>query len=124
MSTAQGTRIIYKPQGSRDEYFVYAYPEEVKKWRKDKSIPLTDVVQSFDIFEIFGGGNDGIAGRPSKQRLENTFGTSKNMDVLEIILEDGMIHNTGKETSGSFAAINETRGKGVATAENAMGIHN
>ncbi|CAG8575087.1 10611_t:CDS:2 [Paraglomus occultum] len=120
--SSKNARIVYKPQGSREEYFVYAYPGELKKWRTDKSIPLTDVVDSFDIFEILGGGNDGIAGRASKQRLENAFGTSNNTEVIEIILKDGAIHSTVEP--GNFATFNETRGKGAATAENAVGIHN
>jgi ribosome maturation protein Sdo1 len=44
------------------EFFVYAEPHKVEQWRKDKSIPLVDVVQAFNIYE--GSGN-----KPSKQSL-------------------------------------------------------
>ena len=46
----------------------------------------------FEVFEIMNGGNAGIAGRPSKQRLENAFGTSKTMEVIEQILQHGILH--------------------------------
>jgi len=39
------------------------------------------------------GGNEGIAGRPSKQRLENAFGTSNVDNVVKHILENGTVHN-------------------------------
>ncbi|CAG8624384.1 6853_t:CDS:2 [Ambispora leptoticha] len=92
---------------------------QVMKWRKDKTIPLADVIQTFDVYEITNGGNEGIAGRPSKQRLENTFGTSNLDEVIEQILEQGTIHHVYNGKARTAKAIrsmtNDTRGKGVAT---------
>jgi hypothetical protein len=50
----------------------------------------------FDVFEIVNGGKEGITGRPSKQRLENAFGTSNVMDVIDHILQHGNLYNVHK----------------------------
>ncbi|CAJ0642133.1 15879_t:CDS:2 [Entrophospora sp. SA101] len=113
------TKIIFKSNDSHEEFFVFGNPDLVLKWRKDQTIPLVDVVQSFDVYETVNGGNQGIAGRPSKQRLENTFGTSDTTQVITHILQHGNVHNSHKST-----AINETRGKGISTSESATGVHN
>uniref|UniRef100_A0A1D1ZBD3 SDO1-like protein C21C3.19 n=1 Tax=Anthurium amnicola TaxID=1678845 RepID=A0A1D1ZBD3_9ARAE len=122
MAAQDETRVIYKPKNSREEFFVFVYPEEVMKWRKDKSIPLTEVVQTFDVFEN-ARGSEGKSGRPSKQTLENTFNTSNDTEIINHILEHGVIHNTRKGTK-EYNATNESRGKGVSTSESAIGIHN
>ncbi|CAG8609031.1 10996_t:CDS:2 [Funneliformis caledonium] len=130
MSVSQDdTRIIYKSKDSREEFFVFGNPDQVLKWRKDKTIPIADVVQTFDVFEIVNGGNEGIAGRSSKQRLENAFGTSNTMEVIEQILQHGTIHKSHKGHEKSpdknhRTMLNETRGKGVSTANNSAGVHN
>ncbi|CAG8565675.1 3626_t:CDS:2 [Ambispora gerdemannii] len=112
-SLKDDTRIVFKAQGHREEYFVM-------KWRKDKTIPLADVIQTFDVYEITNGGNEGIAGRPSKQRLENAFGTSNLDEVIEQILEHGTIHHVyngkGRTAKAVRSTTNDTRGKGIATA--------
>ncbi|KAI6003630.1 hypothetical protein EDD15DRAFT_2219082 [Pisolithus albus] len=81
---------------------------EFKKWKSgDTSIPLADVVdcrhlcdtvpQAFRslifflclaAFEVFHS-SQGILLRPSRQQLENVFGTSKDVDVLTTILRNG-----------------------------------
>lgn len=43
--------------------------EAVNEWKKDSSIPLTQVVNAFQVF--VGQGAQGILDRPSKQQLEN-----------------------------------------------------
>ncbi|CAG8576396.1 787_t:CDS:2 [Ambispora leptoticha] len=116
------TRIIYKSLDQRGEFFVL-------KWRKDKSIPLVDCVQSFEVYETVNGGNEGLAVRPSHQQLETCFGTSKPEEVVAQICEKGIIHNSRKghdRPAGRThrTMINETRGKGVSTSENTRGIHN
>ncbi|KAI9032175.1 ribosome maturation protein [Hyaloraphidium curvatum] len=61
------------------------------KWRKDKSVPLVDVVQRFDVYEHRAGGAEGVGQRPSKAVLEEFFGTSNTTDVIEFILTNGEI---------------------------------
>jgi hypothetical protein len=44
-------KVVYKPDSqSTDEFMVIVNAEEYKKWIKgDKTIPLADVVDSFDV---------------------------------------------------------------------------
>lgn len=82
------TKVVYKSENDQ-EFFVFTNPGEVSKWRKDKSIPLVDVVQckwekepffiillvlifyiAFDVFTTPTGSQTGTAERPSKGILE------------------------------------------------------
>jgi len=113
------TRVIYKPDSqSSDEYMCVVNPEEYKKWKAgDTTIPLVDVVDSFSVF-FSNQGNQGVLGQASKQQLENTFGTSKDVDVITYMLKNGKEQtsealSTGSGSSnlarGSFAV--DTKGK-------------
>ncbi|KAJ3040323.1 hypothetical protein HK097_002591 [Rhizophlyctis rosea] len=92
-------KVVYHGADSADrqtsgrsmDYFVFANPNQVQAWRTDKSIPLVDVVDSFDIFEVGNGGNTGVFSHPSKQALENAFSTSNETDVIQKILTEGKI---------------------------------
>ncbi|CAG8636550.1 24836_t:CDS:2, partial [Racocetra persica] len=113
--------------GGREEFFVYADPDMVQKWRKDKTIPLVDVIQSFEVFEVYNGGREGIAGRPSNQKLENAFGTTNDMEIIQQIIQHGTIHSTHKAherptSKDQKGVINESRGRGASTTNNAS-IH-
>jgi hypothetical protein len=55
---AEGLKVRYR-QGSdtttaSEEYWVVAKPGMPEKWREDPTIPLTHVMQSFDIFRREG----------------------------------------------------------------------
>ena len=81
----------------------------------------SDLVRlAFDVFWS-NQGAQGILGRPSKQQLENVFGTSKDIDVVSQILEKGKEESgkgirTGEGltnlTKGSLAV--DTKGKGLS----------
>ncbi|KAI8822504.1 ribosome maturation protein [Fimicolochytrium jonesii] len=73
------------------DFFVFADPNQVEPWRKDKSIPIVDVVESFDIFAVNNGGNTGVYERPSRQQLDTTFGTHNVSEIIERILQEGKI---------------------------------
>jgi ribosome maturation protein Sdo1 len=51
-------------------------PEAVTKYRKDSTIPLVDVVNSFEVFVTNKHGAQGVMDRASKSQLENEFNTS------------------------------------------------
>jgi len=93
------SRVIYKPDSqSSDEFICVVNPDEYKKYKEgDNTIPLANVVESFQIF-FSNQGNQGYLGKPSKQQLENTFGSSNDVDVIKIMLEKG------KEQSGEALA--------------------
>ena len=62
------TRAVYK--GENETFLVIVESESaVEEWKKDSSIPLTQVVDAFQVF--VGQGAQGILDRPSKQQLEN-----------------------------------------------------
>lgn len=90
MPNNQITRVIYKPDPmSTDEYIVIVNPEAYVSWRNgDKTIPLADVVESFQIMTS-GQGQQGIMGQVSKQQLDAVFGTTKEDEAIVKLLEQG-----------------------------------
>lgn len=116
------TKVVYKPDSqSTDEFTVIVNPAEFKKWKEgDTTIALTEVVDSFQVF-FSNQGAQGILGTPSKQQLENVFGSSKDVDVIERILKQGQ-EQAGKGVTAGTTGLNvgksnsviDTRGKGVS----------
>ncbi|KAL1922096.1 uncharacterized protein VTP21DRAFT_10738 [Calcarisporiella thermophila] len=87
----QAVRIIYKDHDSGREFFVYANPGMAEKYRKDKTIPLVEVLQSDKVFDVDQGGNTGQASSPPNSTLENTFGTKDRWSIAQRIVEEGDI---------------------------------
>ena len=72
-----------------DEFIVLVHDEPYSKWSKgDHTIPLADVVDSFDVFHS-ATGSQGVLGKASNQQLDNAFGTHKDVDVILQIFEKG-----------------------------------
>ncbi|KAF8450651.1 DUF1960-domain-containing protein [Boletus edulis BED1] len=87
------TKVVYKPDTqSTDEFMIIVRPVEYKKWKSG------EIVDS-----------QGYLGRPSKQQLENTFGTSNDVEVVQAMLEKGKEQSSGGFHSGTFS-MNTTRG--------------
>ncbi|CAO3695080.1 unnamed protein product [Umbelopsis ramanniana] len=80
-------RVSYKVDGQ--EYFIFADADYLEKWKQDKTIPIVEVVQSYEILHVPNGGNTGEAVRPAKGALESAFGTSNTDDIVKKILTDG-----------------------------------
>lgn len=95
-------KVVFKPDSqSTDEFMVIVNGDEYKKWIKgDKTIPLADVVDSFDVFHT-GTGAQGIMGRPSKQLLDTVFDTHKDVDVVTHILERGQLQTASHKDAYS-----------------------
>lgn len=70
------------------------------QYEKDKSIPLAQVVDSFDIFK-YQHGRSGKLAKPSQRELEDTFGTTKEDVIVQIMLEKGKLHGTHTEKTHS-----------------------
>ena len=49
--------------------------EAVTRYRKDSSVPLVDVMNSFDVFVTNKHGPQGVMDRASKSQIENEFNT-------------------------------------------------
>ncbi|KAL7412049.1 ribosome maturation protein [Mrakia frigida] len=104
------TKVIYQPDHqSTDAYEIFVNPEELKKYKEDKSVPLVDVVSSYDVF-FSSQGATGQLGKASKQQLETVFGTSKDVDVVEKIIELGKVQEGKKISASGFASTNDSRG--------------
>ncbi|KAI9023724.1 ribosome maturation protein [Phycomyces nitens] len=71
------------------EFFVISSPGMAAKWRKDQSIPLIDVVQTFDVFTTSSGSITGEYIRPSKGTLESAFGTDNVDTIIKKIVAEG-----------------------------------
>jgi len=113
------TKVIYKPDSqSTEEYTVLVNPEEFKKWKNgDTTIPLADVVDSFEVFHSSQGAQ-GLLGKPSNQQLDTTFGTHKDTEVVLYIL------NKGKEQSSdaiSTSPANTNAARGSSGISNTQG---
>ncbi|WFD20794.1 peroxisome-assembly ATPase [Malassezia caprae] len=114
MTKANISKVIFKNDPmSTDEYIVIVNPETYVSWRNgDKTIPLADVVDSFQIFSS-GQGSQGIMGQLSKQELHTVFGTSNADDAIVKVLEEGTLQagtlrgndNSGRNQSNAGANI-------------------
>lgn len=74
------------------------------------SIYLTEICHH-SAFEVFHSsqGSQGILGKASKQQLENTFGTSKDIDVAEQLLKQGSL-KSGDDFSDDHLLKNLAKG--------------
>jgi Shwachman-Bodian-Diamond syndrome (SBDS) protein len=70
---------------------------------------------SITAFEILSSnqGPQGLLGRPSKQELDNVFGTHADVDVIQQILEKGKEEASESIASGKGGSTNSTRGSAV-----------
>ncbi|KAK3307739.1 ribosome maturation protein, partial [Chaetomium strumarium] len=84
------TRVHYK--GQHDDYFVFLDSlEDYRRWLKDSSIPLAQVVRTFQIFCTHKHGNQGMYDHASNADLDNEFGTHVDVEVLEKVLRAGTV---------------------------------
>ena len=82
------TKVFYK--GNTDDFIVFVEsPEDLDAWKRDRSIPLAQVVNSFKIMLTHKHGAQGQMDGASKASLENEFGTSHEDEVIMKILEQG-----------------------------------
>jgi len=104
------TKIVYKPDpNASDIFLVIVNPVEFKKWKDgDRTIPLVEVVDSFEILSS-NQGPQGLLRHPSKQELDNEFGTHVDVEVVQQILEKG--EEAGESlSSGKWGSKNDSRG--------------
>ncbi|CAL3962346.1 hypothetical protein PZA11_000465 [Diplocarpon coronariae] len=90
---AQQTKVHYK--GSQEDFIIFV--DDVKSaeaWKTDKSIPLAQVVSSFKVFTTHKHGKQGPLDGASNQILDAEFGTSKEEEVIKLIIEKGTIQET------------------------------
>ncbi|KAI4852148.1 hypothetical protein E4T44_01464, partial [Aureobasidium sp. EXF-8845] len=94
-----------------DDYIVFVESAQaVRDWKADKSVPLAQVVNGWKIFVTHKQGTTGILDTASNSQLDNEFGTHKEEDVVQQILEKGDILET--ENSARNGDRNSTQGAG------------
>ncbi|EAS27635.1 RNA binding protein [Coccidioides immitis RS] len=94
---ARGNIDVYKVfyKGDYDNFVVFVEDvTAVRNWKKDRSIPLAQVVNGFKIYVTHRQGAQGIYDGASKSILESEFGTSNEDEVISKILEKGEIQET------------------------------
>jgi len=89
MPASNTVRVTYKADGH--EFFIFADDDYLQKWKHDKTIPLVQVAESFDVMYIPNGGNTGEAVRPARGELESVFNTINSDDIVKRILSDGEV---------------------------------
>ncbi|KAK9701260.1 hypothetical protein K7432_011797 [Basidiobolus ranarum] len=83
-------KIVYSnPEKSDKEFFVYVHADIYADWKDDKSVPVTDVIQAYNVYTTHTGGNTGVVIAPTKSDLEKVFGFSHDAEVVEFILNHG-----------------------------------
>ncbi|KAA8913306.1 ribosome maturation protein [Sphaerosporella brunnea] len=83
-------KVIYK--GTEDDWTVMVDSvEDLEKWKTDPTIPLAQVVSSFNVFVTYRQGVTGLLNVAPKFELENEFGTSNTDIVISKILREGKV---------------------------------
>ncbi|GAA5896741.1 Rtc3p [Sporobolomyces salmoneus] len=107
---------------STEEYIIIIQDKEAaEKWiAGDRTIPLVDIVDSFDVFTT-GQGAQGILERPSKQVLDTVFSSTNQNDIVETVLEKGRI--LSGDIPHKFASKNDQRSGNYQHSTGASGGH-
>jgi len=82
-------------KGKSDDFLVFVDDiEAYKRWLNDKSVPLVEVVSTFQVFVTHKQGSQGQYDTASKGSLENEFSTSVDEEVIKQVLEKGTLQQT------------------------------
>lgn len=68
--------------------------ESYEKYKKDSSVPIAEVVDSFDVLK-YDQGKSGHLDRPSQAEIKDTFGTTNENEIVEFMLKNGQLHGEG-----------------------------
>lgn len=104
---AQQTQVFYK--GSSGEQFTVFIEneEELKKWKADSSIALSNVVAGWKIL-VAEQGKQGILNTASRQQLENAFDTTDEDEIIKKILTSGEVQSS--ENPERIGVTNDSKG--------------
>jgi len=112
MPTGEGpvTIVHYKGPETEEDFIVHIQDvDEYKKWKDgDRTIPLTHFVDSYKVFVTNKQGTQGKQVAPPKSTLENEFKTSKEVDVVALILEKGDLQES--KSAGRQGLKNDSNG--------------
>ncbi|KAJ9485929.1 hypothetical protein VN97_g7412 [Penicillium thymicola] len=102
-------KIFYK--GSSDDFIVFVDDLEIlQKWKSDRSVSLSDVLNGWKIFVTHSHGAQGVLDTASQSALQNEFGTTKDDECMVKILEGGEYQaTTAREREGGKNDSNGSR---------------
>jgi ribosome maturation protein Sdo1 len=87
---ARGNTFVHY-SGKNDDFIVMVTSEDsVKQWKKDKSIPLTDVLDGYGVFVTHKHGTQGIFDHASHASMSDEFGAQDREEAIKTILEQGV----------------------------------
>ncbi|KAL1988322.1 hypothetical protein VTN96DRAFT_10005 [Rasamsonia emersonii] len=87
------TKVYYK--GKFDDFVIFVDDvPAVHRWRKDRSVPLQQILNGWKIFVTHRHGAQGVLDNASKAMLDNEFGTHREEDCIQQILERGEVQET------------------------------
>ncbi|EGS18790.1 uncharacterized protein CTHT_0054000 [Thermochaetoides thermophila DSM 1495] len=92
---ANHIKVHYRGHGDEDFLVFVDNVEDYHKWLHDRSVPLSHVVSSFKVFTTHKHSAQGLLEGASKAMLENEFGTAREDDAVQKILERGTIQEFG-----------------------------
>ncbi|GAA5980428.1 hypothetical protein JCM10908_001651 [Rhodotorula pacifica] len=115
------SKVVYKPDSMSTDEFIVIIGDvaAAEKWKGgDRSIPLVDVVDSFDVFHT-GQGSQGLLARASKQDLDTIFGTVNEDAIVEQILTKGTIKSS--DTPHQWTSKNDQRSGNYQVSSGSVG---
>ncbi|KAK9371475.1 ribosome maturation protein [Lipomyces chichibuensis] len=112
MSNNEVPKVFYR--GKNEEFMVVIQsPEDYRRYKKDTSIPLIDVVDSFKVF-VTQAGKRGIIDEASRAMLEKEFGTKNSDQAIQKILKDGEFQEQKYTYKTEYDSTNDSMGARVA----------
>jgi len=100
-------------QGKDEDFIIFVDDAQaVENWKKDRSIPLAQVVSGFKILVTHKHGAQGMMDTASNSTLENEFGTHNEDEVMIKILEKGSLQQT--ENAERQGSTNDSMGAAIA----------
>ncbi|KOS41100.1 hypothetical protein ACN38_g8040 [Penicillium nordicum] len=102
-------KIFYK--GNSEDFIVFVDDLQIlQKWKSDRSVPLTEVLNGWKIFVTHSHGAQGVLDTASQSALQNEFGTTKDDECMVKILEGGEYQaTTAREREGGKNDSNGSR---------------
>jgi len=117
MPRGNATQVKVLHKGKDEDFIVFVDSvAELNAWKKDRSIPLAQVVSGFKIMISHKHGAQGVLDGASKATLDNEFGTSNDDECIIQILEKGEVQQTQAAERGG--SRNESKGTLPAQGQN------
>ncbi|KXN72289.1 hypothetical protein CONCODRAFT_69162 [Conidiobolus coronatus NRRL 28638] len=99
---------VFKSEHNSDLFVYVENADLLNKWKSDSTIPLAQVVQSFDIFDTDTGSHTGKASKASRQTISNILDTNDLDRAIKKILVEG-------ELIKAPVAVNKAHGMYVSS---------